>query len=963
MSRKRTKKTTTSSPSPSSSSTITPRQIPSAASSTTSVTSQATTTTHRDDASVAGSTMSRAAASALESTASVVHKVKVGDTAEATSLHLTTHPPNLHMPFWLQADRPFLILQTQVPEAIHAVAQNLPQRLPTNFTRLTSTKSTASTQVAQETAARTSSFSAPSRSSSRPRISPSPMSKVLSPPKPTIQLTSAPEDAEPNSSSQESSGQPGTENGEPYKSLANGANGTVDKSTTQPNGDTVITVTEPAEPKTTSSTWLSWWGTNQQNPAATNSTETPDLKPKAPPPPPQTTEAIMSKPPPKLPSIDNIKADNKTLHKVRSAENLGLRKHLNGSTTSIKTAPPSFIDPPQPPEVTITAEEPPKITDTVPIASTSAPQVRASWFGYWYGGTESAPPTDGRQDNFSTTATGDGANPADKNTDQIIPQENGNTEQQQENGSASLAIPEVPKPVDQTQVSSNDSLLARGAAWIWWPKPQAQTEGSKIVEAVEIAAAESSTQTDPQNAKLATQPPQGTAVPQKRSRSVSPNSVPIRPDHSSTLQPPSIPIAPKEVSPAAKTLQRVLPPNLLVPSFDSCFNPQKSRSWFGLPSAVNRFWSAPKTPSKTQLSIVPVLPQVRKAISIGVHGFFPTKLFQRVIGEPTGTSVRFATEGAAAIQRWADQHKLSVDIEKIPLEYEGRVSDRVEALWKLLEKKLDVIQTADFILVCCHSQGTPVGVHLIARMIEYGLVDKTKIGIIGMAGINLGPFVELNSRILTGSAKELFDFSNPTSLVSQQYIESLSAVLAHGVKLVFVGSIDDQLVSLYSSTFSNISHPFIYRAVFVDGRVHAPDFVSHVVGLALKLRNIGVRDHGIIRELSGPLAGSLYSGEGHSRIYDDAAIYDLGVRHALETNTKEFLRVPLKVEEFQLPSASNPYILPWAMRGMLEERRVLEELDLQEETQILLEEFAKWQPTSKVLKDVKFRLEAIRSKL
>lgn len=49
--------------------------------------------------------------------------------------------------------------------------------------------------------------------------------------------------------------------------------------------------------------------------------------------------------------------------------------------------------------------------------------------------------------------------------------------------------------------------------------------------------------------------------------------------------------------------------------------------------------------------------------------------------------------------------------------------------------------------------------------------------------------------------------------------------------------------------------------------------LSHLVGFALRLRNLGLSDHGVIRELSTPLAGSLYAGEGHSRIYDDDAVY------------------------------------------------------------------------------------------
>jgi hypothetical protein len=50
--------------------------------------------------------------------------------------------------------------------------------------------------------------------------------------------------------------------------------------------------------------------------------------------------------------------------------------------------------------------------------------------------------------------------------------------------------------------------------------------------------------------------------------------------------------------------------------------------------------------------------------------------------------------------------------------------------------------------------------------------------------------------------------------------------------------------------------------------------ISHLVGFAMKLRNLGVSDHGLIRELSVPLAGSLYSGEGHSRLYDEGKLYE-----------------------------------------------------------------------------------------
>lgn len=141
----------------------------------------------------------------------------------------------------------------------------------------------------------------------------------------------------------------------------------------------------------------------------------------------------------------------------------------------------------------------------------------------------------------------------------------------------------------------------------------------------------------------------------------------------------------------------------------------------------------------------------------------------------------------------------------------------------------------------------------------------------------------------------------------------------------------------------------------------------------LKLRNLGLPDHGVIRELSPALAGSLYTGEGHSRIYDDPAVYQLAVRFALETLETADMMKGVKVElEYTTEEGngngagavvpgSNPYFLPWAVRGLLEEEYVKREMG--KEVEELLGLFEEWRPASKGLKDVRFRLEAVRSKL
>lgn len=218
-----------------------------------------------------------------------------------------------------------------------------------------------------------------------------------------------------------------------------------------------------------------------------------------------------------------------------------------------------------------------------------------------------------------------------------------------------------------------------------------------------------------------------------------------------------------------------------------------------------------------------------------------------------------------------------------------------------------------------------------------------------------------------------------------------------------------------SSLFSNLSHPYVQRAVFIDGRIHEADFIIRLVEFALKLRNQGISDHGLIRELSAPLLGSIYNGDGHSRVYDDAAVYETALRFTLETTAVDAASAPSGSEStevspgergrgsgersrsksgipastsvansirrgsvsgsvlpgirpviaaYEVPISganANPYFLPWAMRGILEEPIVKK--DMQDEVDELVRLFDEWRPSSKSMKDVRFRLEAVKSKM
>lgn len=105
------------------------------------------------------------------------------------------------------------------------------------------------------------------------------------------------------------------------------------------------------------------------------------------------------------------------------------------------------------------------------------------------------------------------------------------------------------------------------------------------------------------------------------------------------------------------------------------------------------------------------------------------RLVRTVLGEPTGTSVRFAQSAAAAIKRWAEHNGVEIEVETVALEGEGKVADRVDMLWKLLEKWVDHVKNADYVMIGAHSQGVVVGLQLLARMIEQGWVDDARVGV------------------------------------------------------------------------------------------------------------------------------------------------------------------------------------------------------------------------------------------
>ncbi|KAF9154629.1 hypothetical protein BG015_000395 [Linnemannia schmuckeri] len=419
--------------------------------------------------------------------------------------------------------------------------------------------------------------------------------------------------------------------------------------------------------------------------------------------------------------------------------------------------------------------------------------------------------------------------------------------------------------------------------------------------------------------------------------------------------------------------------------------PSRTRSASIMKSAVNVLSnllfshpSSPQGPTSPQMeSQQRGTSGIKKVVIIGVHGWFPVKLIRTVIGEPTGTSKKFCDEMHLALKDYLKVHNVELEPEDctlIPLEGEGKVLNRVEILYQNLvknEKWKTALHEADLVLVATHSQGTPTSTMLVARLIEEGMLrvaaedpKMQRVGILAMAGISHGPFPFLKGNLIVrwfeaDAAQELFEFMDSETEIAKKYRESLRIVLTSGVRFTCVASLEDQVVPLYSAVMTSIHHPSIVRAVYIDGATYQDDFLTNLISFSLRLRNSGVDDHGVLVHLSEVVAGSIY-GEGHSTIYEEREVYLLAIRSLLEppkSLTPEMARSEPILHPFRAKQTLNPFYLPWGMRGVMDEIKSRGDEVLNEEMDRLKKLYDEWNPVSKGMKEIKFRLEPVRSRL
>lgn len=355
-----------------------------------------------------------------------------------------------------------------------------------------------------------------------------------------------------------------------------------------------------------------------------------------------------------------------------------------------------------------------------------------------------------------------------------------------------------------------------------------------------------------------------------------------------------------------------------------------------------------------------------KVVVVGIHGFFPIKMVRALIGQPTGTLAKFATMAAAAFETWGREHNRAVDVQLIALEGEGRIEERVGQLLQLLENWAQLIRECDVLMFAAHSQGVPVAVQMVAELAQRGdLAHVHKVGMVNMAGVCVGPFAGLDSKLVvraystleTDITHELFGFQSASSEVLLRLARALRVCVAHNVKLAFVGSLNDQLIPLYLLLAMHVRHPNVFRSVYMDEACDAPEFVRQLVRCAVVSLNVGHSDHGVVAELLRHCAGTL-TGGGHSRIYACPDVYLQGIEHLMGT-TSLVRPQPLRtVPVDPLQAGANPYHLPWCVRGWIDEFVRTPHIGAAALARSLSRSFREWEP-AKQWRDVHASLDCV----
>ncbi|KAI5310671.1 hypothetical protein KEM55_003731, partial [Ascosphaera atra] len=237
---------------------------------------------------------------------------------------------------------------------------------------------------------------------------------------------------------------------------------------------------------------------------------------------------------------------------------------------------------------------------------------------------------------------------------------------------ANSEAPSLPKAEDTT----SSPTIQKRSSWLFWPRIMTSDQSTQGKEKPEARTAKSDGKAPEKKDDRGSRSPTG-------SRKGGPVSLPpgVSPDTISQERAPT-PEKPSKDEPAPIKHKKPIPyPNQVLPAVRSTLPTQERPR---LLQQLGRLFtpSSHKEQPAKHVTLTTQPRRITKAVAIGVHGYFPAPILRRVLGPPTGTSLRFATMAAKAISAWSEEHgQPECKVTKVPLIGEGRIAERVEALW------------------------------------------------------------------------------------------------------------------------------------------------------------------------------------------------------------------------------------------------------------------------------------------
>lgn len=396
--------------------------------------------------------------------------------------------------------------------------------------------------------------------------------------------------------------------------------------------------------------------------------------------------------------------------------------------------------------------------------------------------------------------------------------------------------------------------------------------------------------------------------------------------------------------------------------------------------------------------------RTKRVVVITMHSLLPPKFVRNYVAQSTGSAKQFGLKAIDAFVHWLDERedeKFSREISAICLEGQGTITERVRESFRLLRNWRHEINSADMIFFVSSSIATPAAITLFSAMhqSEEFHLHKKKLGMLSMSGIHCGPYPGLNARVVIRAyypaeneiIKELFELQKTSSDISKQLSADTKYLCENNVKMTLAGSLNDQFVPLFSSIDSLVSHPNIYKCIYIDENCHVPPFLVKLFLVILTMQNVGYLDQNMVTDLSERLQGPVNVNNGsHGRIFDNEDVYETGIRFLMETTTLVHSRA-LKFERpgvglkskvgpalapkeskdtssnatTQVSSAAanaanaamaiatedvwhsdkNLYHLPWNVRGLVNDLLAIRNIENLQLLNELVEEYKRWQPT------------------